>query len=86
MSELIELRNDILSEMYRHATPPLDFSMVLQDPTKMDEQWYKDHHLPAKKQEEIFEKHISDTSLTTQEETSLRMDIFLGAAPNTAAP
>lgn len=85
MTDLEELRNDILREMYAEATPPLDFDRVLEDPDSVDDDWYSQHFLSDDEQERIFDKHVEQHNLTDREHTALVMECILNLGPSNVA-
>jgi hypothetical protein len=80
-NNLEELRNEILTEMYSEAEPPLDFRKVLANPDEHPEDWYKRHYLRPKRQREIFEKHVADESLTENEHAQLSLTCITDLGP-----
>lgn len=83
MTDLEQLRNEILTEMYQEAEPPLDFMWAVENPDEMDEQWYKQHRLPQERQKEIFDKHIEDVELTDHERVALVFTCITSLGPST---
>lgn len=81
MTDLEELRNDILREMYAEAEPPLDFDEALENPDDMDDDWYSQHYLSKEEQERIFDEHVEDENLSSQEHTALTMTCILDLGP-----
>lgn len=80
--KLIEIRNDILREMYQEAEPPLDFDYALENPDEMEEGWFGEHYLSDEKQSEIFDKHIDQhPELTNDEISSLNWTCILDLGP-----
>lgn len=83
MTNLEQLRNDILTEMYAEAEPPLDFQAALENPDEMDERWFEQHRLPSERQQEIFDKHTEDVELTDREYTMLLLTCITSLGPST---
>lgn len=81
MTDIEELRNDILREMYAAAEPPLDFDEVLASPEEQPDDWYSQHYLSGEEQERIFDKHVGGVDLTDQEHTALTMTCILDLGP-----
>ena len=82
MTDLEQLRDDILNEMYAEAEPPLDFDYALENPDEMDDDWYSQHYLSDERQREIFDKHTAKHDLTDSEHTSLTMTCILSLGPS----
>jgi hypothetical protein len=80
-TDLTELRNDILREMYARAEPPLNFDKVLDSPDEMDDDWYQKHYLSSEEEQEIFSKHTEDVSLTKSEHAQLSMACITDLGP-----
>lgn len=81
MTDLIEIRNDALREMYSEAEPPLDFDDVLENPDDYGDEWYKQHYLPSERVKEIFEKHADKHDLTQREHASLSISTITSLSP-----
>lgn len=50
MSNLSKLSEEILTQMYAAADPPLDFQEVLDNRHDFDENWYQQHTLSEERQ------------------------------------
>jgi hypothetical protein len=83
MTDLTELRNDIMRHMYNEADPGLDWDEVIENPDIVDGDWYKDHTLAQKRQREIFNKHVSGESLSSTEHARLSLQCLTSFAPAT---
>ena len=79
---LIELRNDILREVYKEAEPGLDFDDLLENPEDYPDDWYSNHYLSSEREQEIFDKHTDDASLTSSEHTDLALTCITSMGPN----
>lgn len=83
MVDLVEIRDDVLREMYDEAEPGLDFDDLLDDPDEYPDDWYEQHTLDSERQREILDKHLEQYDLTEQEHTSLVMTCILDLGPAT---
>jgi hypothetical protein len=83
MSELTELRNSILQEVYEQAEPGMDFEEALENPDDQPDDWYQRHYLSEKQQQEIFEKHVENfhRELTSSEHTGLALTCIRSLGP-----
>lgn len=82
MTDLVEIRNDILREMYSEAEPPLDFDEVLENPEEYnDSRWFEQHYLPRERSEDIFDKHVERHDLTESEASSLSFTCIVNYGP-----
>lgn len=86
--KLQRIKREILTEMYKKATPSLDYNKVIEDSknpnsNKFSHSFYQNHYLSIEKQKEIIEKHIDEYDLEDFEKTKLRTSIHLGSAPTT---
>lgn len=83
MSDLKELRNDILREVYAEAEPSLDFDKMLDNPDDQPDDWYQRHYLSDERQEEIFEKHVEnfERELTRSEHADLALTCITSLGP-----
>jgi hypothetical protein len=82
MTELKELRNQILREVYSEAEPGLDFDDLLANPDDYPDNWFEQHTLSAEREREIFEKHTADADLTESERTYLLTECILNLGPS----
>ena len=83
MTDLKELRDDILNEMYAEAEPPLDFDEVLANPDDQPDDWYQRHYLASDEQQEIFTKHVDafERELTSSEHADLSLTCITSLGP-----
>lgn len=79
--KLIEIRNEILREMYREAEPSFNFDRVLENPDKVDDDFYTNHYLPEEKSREILNKHFDKNDLSRSEKRTLRIETILNLGP-----
>ena len=42
-----ELAEEILTEMYAEAEPPLDFEYLRENPEEAEDEWYQNHYLSS---------------------------------------
>jgi hypothetical protein len=80
-TELLDIRNEILNELYAEAEPPLDFDEVLDNPDDYGDDWYTKHTLPRQRQREIREKYYEKYDLTEREEVSLTWETCTNLGP-----
>jgi hypothetical protein len=88
-NELRQLADEILTEMYAEAEPPLDFMYLRENPDEAPDGWYKQHHLPKVEQNAIFDKHVDRfeedvRSLSASEHTALVTECILNLGPATS--
>ena len=81
MTDLKQLRDEILNEMYAEAEPPLDFDYAVANADEMDDDWYQQHYLSQERCQEIFDKHTESVDLTKSEHLSLTMTCLADLAP-----
>jgi len=83
MTDLKQLRNDILREVYAEAEPGLDFDEVLDNPDEQPDDWYQRHYLSDERQREIFTKHVEDfeRELTSSEHADLSLTCITSLGP-----
>jgi hypothetical protein len=74
---------DIAREMYREATPPLDFDAVLDDPDAYDPELHLQHELASDRQQAIVQKHIERHDLTDREASVVSTTAILQYGPTT---
>ncbi|UBF21853.1 hypothetical protein HSTV-3_gp93 [Halorubrum virus HSTV-3] len=82
MTNLREVLNDVLREMYAEAEPPLDFDDVLENPDEYGSGWYSEHYLDGDRQTEIVEKHAEKHDLNRGERKSLSFSAILSYGPS----
>ena len=83
MTDLEQIRNDILRQMYDEAEPGLDFDDVLDNPDEYERHWCLNHSLDRDRQQEIVAEHVKQYDLTQSEVTSIRMATVLALGPTT---
>ncbi len=81
MTNLKQLRDNILNEMYAEAEPPLNFDYAVANADEMDEDWYQQHYLSQERCREIFDKHTENVDLTKSEYLSLTLTCLTYLAP-----
>ena len=82
MTELEPYIEEALTRMYEEARPPLDFTSVLENPSEMDEDWYKQHHLSSDRQEAICAEIEEEYSLSDAQKRRLSMESILNYGPS----
>lgn len=82
-NELRELADEMLTDMYSEAEPPLDFMELRENPENAEERWFDKHHLPAERQREIFDEHIeaNKSDLSKEEISALSFEVILNLGP-----
>jgi len=85
MTDLVQIRDDILNEMYAEATPSMDFDYAKNNPEEMGEDWYEQYYLSEDRQREIFQKHTDKYDLTGTERATLSMECFLNLGPTSVS-
>lgn len=91
-SELGQLADEILTEMYDKAEPPLDFMELRENPDDVEPGWYEQHYLSEEAQKEIFEAHVEafeedrGEELTTDEHTALVIKCIVDLGPSSIPP
>ncbi|AAL54945.2 hypothetical protein HfxHF1_180 [Halophage HF1] len=85
MSELREILNDVLREMYAEAEPPLDFDEVLENPDEYGSGWYADHYLDGDRQTEIVEKYAEKHELNRSQRKTLSFSAILSYGPSSTS-
>lgn len=83
MTDLEQIRNDILRQMYREAEPGVDFDDVLDNPDDYERHWYLNHSLDRDRQQEIVDEHVAAYDLNERELASLQMETILSLGPTT---
>lgn len=86
MTNLEEIRNSIMQEMYEEAEPGLDFSDLVENPDEYPDDWYSQHYLSDERQEEIFDKHVEQHDLSKREHSALVMECILNLGPSNVPP
>jgi len=79
--KILEVRNEILREVYSKAEPPLDIDKVLENPNEYAGDWYAQHTLPRHKQREIFEEIVAKYDLSERQVSQLSMTTLLNLGP-----
>lgn len=79
--KLRELADEILTEMYAEAEPPLDFMELRENPEQAEDGWYDNHYLPEDEQDSIFEKHLEGYDLSNSERTALVWECIVNLGP-----
>lgn len=82
MSDLVEVRDTIMREVYSEAEPGLDWDDLLENPDEYPDDWYEQHTLPAEREREIFDKHCDEFDVGEQERTALTMTCILDLGPS----
>lgn len=86
MTDLEQIRDDILQEMYEAAEPGLDWSDVLENPDDYGDEWYSQHYLPKEESQEILHKHLDKHPLTEDERSALTWTCILDLGPSNVHP
>lgn len=81
MTDLEEIANDMLRQMYDEAEPSRDYDEVLENPEEVEDEWYKNHYLDGDRVQEIFEEHCEKHNVTDREHLSLSIHVITGASP-----
>jgi len=81
--ELMDVVEDIYSEMYERAEPGADYE-ELKEEAPCDPPIYKRHYLDADTQDDIIEKHLDENSISGVDRSKVSMTVNLGAAPITS--
>lgn len=84
MSNLSKLSEEILTQMYAAADPPLDFQEVLDNHQDFDENWYQQHTLSEERQQEIIEEVLEPHKLDERERSKIVMTCTLNYGPSTS--
>lgn len=84
MTELDEIVDNILVQMYEEAEPGLDFHDLKENPDEYPEDWYSQHVLSAERQREIVDEHTEGENLTDSEHTSVVFSTILNYGPRSS--
>jgi len=82
MSELVELRNRIMEQMYNEAEPGLDFMDLLENPDDYPDDWYSQHTLSSERQREIFEEHVEGANISDRAHAELSIECITNLGPS----
>lgn len=72
---------EIYTELYKQATPSLDFSEAVQKGVTAKQNWFMNYYLSSEKQREIFDTIVKKYKCSKQELRKINMAIWLGATP-----
>lgn len=81
MTDLEEVANDMLRQMYNEAEPPRDYDELLENPEEAEDEWYQNHYLDGDRVQEIFDEHCEKHNITESERTPLSIHVIMGASP-----
>jgi len=81
-SKLCEICIDIYKELYKLATPSLDFDDAVKSGITAKPDWFLDYYLSVERQIAVIYKHIKKNKLCNFDAKKIRFEIFLGAAPS----
>jgi len=73
---------DIYRELYKLATPSLDFDDAVESGITAKPNWFLDYYLSEERQVMIVDKHILNNKLSKLDARKVRFVIYLGAAPS----
>lgn len=78
----IEIVEEIYTELFREATPPLNYPELLESPDEVKKAFdYNDHYLSRERYEEIVQKHLKRSRLSEYWKRSIRASVYLGHGP-----
>jgi len=81
MTDLQEVVDGVLQEMYSRAEPPADFEHIKNNPEEYPDDWYNEHYLPSETQREIVNAHCEMNNLSERERQAVVMNTILDLAP-----
>lgn len=83
MTDLDQVTEDLLKELYSEATPSADYHELVRKKKEGDKEiekpYYAVHYLPEDKQNEIVQRHVED--LKRWERGKVKFSVLLGPAP-----
>lgn len=78
----IEIVEEIYTDLYTEATPPLNYRELLEAPDEVKKAFdYNDHYLSRERYEEIVQKHLKKSRLSEYWKKSIRVEVYLGYGP-----
>lgn len=81
MTDLEEIRNEVLRQMYSEAEPGIDFDHALENPDEYEDGWYDEHYLDSERQKKIVEHAKEKYDLSDRESLNLTMSTILNLGP-----
>ena len=81
-SKLWVICMDIYRELYKLATPSLDFDDAVESGITAKPNWFLDYYLSEERQAAIVDKYILDNKLSELDARKIKFEIYLGAAPS----
>ena len=79
--KLWEICEEIYQKMYKEADPPLDFRRAVKEGITAKQDWFQDHYLPTKRQQEIIDEIEKKHRCSTYEKRQIEMEVWLGSSP-----
>lgn len=81
----IEIVEEIYTELFREATPPLDYRELLESSDEVKKAFdYNDHYLSQSRFDSIVDKHIKRSRLSDYWKKSIKASVYLGHGPTSA--
>lgn len=81
----IEIVEEIYEELFREATPPLNYRELLEAPEGVKRAFdYNDHYLLQERYEEIVQKHLNKSRLPEHWKKCIQFTVYLGHGPLSA--
>lgn len=81
----IEIVEEIYTELFREATPPLNYRELLESPDEVKKAFdYNDHYLSQERYDAIVQKHLNKSRLSEHWKKSIRFEVYLGHGPSSA--
>ena len=80
--QLWQICLDIYRELFKLATPSLDFNTVIVSGVTLKSNWFMAYYLDEERQRIVIEKHIKENRLSDYEAKKIRNEICLGCSPS----
>jgi hypothetical protein len=82
MKDLGPICMDIYRQLFKEATPSVDFDMLVRTGITKRKDFFMNYYLDDDRQDAIITEHCSKNHLNRAEREGVRTTVFLGCAPS----